>query len=481
MPLSISDYVKVEPEVFERTGALDAILDVDSRFYVDPLLLSRIAVPELVGCYDRITKRFSDILRLLAASRTVGDGCWRDAVRLFQFPEVKGTCIGYSRAGTRGSGWGPMLRAKVIKTVKEFVDAGSLDPAIFELASFLEEGVGADRISDMVVGIIYRDLATYSNRIFSELGIELPSVAIKGTDFKLPINPFSKYAIILLPRDVLRPLPVAMSYDDIDAVCEHNRELRQRVNWIIGTSGRMATRDKKHILRDAFLRDGAKFDTVIQAYKSTAPPTYDFIGDPLGETRWYQASQFYVREHPLNLERPKSHTIADVLKTVTDICDKFRDLIENNGLWTELYNEDWTHKQESAAQKLFFAIADGYCAANNIDISPEPNAGRGAVDFKFSKGYDARVIVETKLTSNKRLRHGFETQLKEYEKAEKTNQSIFLVIDINGGTLKQLNDVRGIVRLGEVQGATMPKLIVVNGRVKSSASKFEPMAELSRN
>ena len=474
MPLSVSDYIKVEPEAFNQTGAFDAVLDVDSRFYVDPLLLSKVAVPELIGSHDKVTRRFSNILRLLAASKIVGDGCWRDAVRLFQFPEVKGTCIGYSRSGTTGSGWGPQLRAKVITTVKEFVDAGAIDPAIFELASFLEEGVGADRISDMIVGIIYPDLAAYTYRLFSELGAKVPTVEMRGLSFNLPYNPFSRKAIILLPRDILRPLPVAMSYDDIDAVCEHNRELRKRVNWIIGSSRKIATRDKKRIMRDTFIRDGAQFVSIVKAYKSEAPPTYDFVGDPLGETRWYQAAQLFVKNHPLSLERPSSYDVADVLKTVMTVCEQFKDLIESNGLWTELYNEDGEHRQEASAQKLFFAVADGYCKANNIDISPEPNAGRGAVDFKFSKGYNSRVIVETKLTTNQRLKHGLETQLKEYERAEKTSQSIFLVIDINGGSTKRLDEVKEVVKRREIQGILLPKLVVVDGRVKASASKFIP-------
>ena len=60
-----------------------------------------------------------------------------------------------------------------------------------------------------------------------------------------------------------------------------------------------------------------------------------------------------------------------------------------------------------------------YCDANDFDITPEADGGAGPVDFKISKGYQYRVVVEMKLSSNSNLVHGFEVQLPEYQKAEK--------------------------------------------------------------
>ncbi|MBV5349814.1 hypothetical protein JZU71_01240, partial [bacterium] len=65
-----------------------------------------------------------------------------------------------------------------------------------------------------------------------------------------------------------------------------------------------------------------------------------------------------------------------------------------------------------------FGIASSYCIANDLDISPESDAGRGPVDFKFSNGSKGKVLVEIKLTSNNQLQHGFESQLPIYMKAE---------------------------------------------------------------
>ena len=52
-----------------------------------------------------------------------------------------------------------------------------------------------------------------------------------------------------------------------------------------------------------------------------------------------------------------------------------------------------------------------------MDISPEPNSGRGPVDFKISRGED-KTVIEIKLTSNNDCLHGFEVQIEEYAKSE---------------------------------------------------------------
>jgi hypothetical protein len=41
--------------------------------------------------------------------------------------------------------------------------------------------------------------------------------------------------------------------------------------------------------------------------------------------------------------------------------------------------------RDRAAQLVFYGIADAYCSANNLDLSAEPNAGRGPVDFRLAR------------------------------------------------------------------------------------------------
>ncbi len=477
MPISVSQHIGVSPEAFAETGAFDAILDVDSRLFIDPHLLQATAALELQNSYARLQQIFTDILRLLAASKRFGDVLWREATRRFTFPELEGLCIGYAAKGTSGRGMGRELRRRVLVTAKEIVDAGIQDPVIFELVGLFEEGVGADRISDMTGRLVLPDLLSYSQRIFSELGAPLRPVRFRSNTYRLAVNPFNRRAIILMPIDILRDLPIAHSFDDIDVVCAANRELRARVNKIIGATWRRATtRGKKHQLRRVLLSEPDVLRDLLEVYKRKPRIRYDFADDPAGEVIWYRASHDFVSRFPLKLMLSPQPTRAVVLRIVLAICEKFKRLIEHNGLADLLYEKTGKHKRESAAQKLFYGIADAYCESNDLDLSPEANAGRGPVDFKISRGYATRVVVETKLTTNPKLLHGFRTQLAEYQKAEQTKDSVYLVIDV-GGSRKRLHALVNLASDAKAEGKAVPKLIVVDAKPKASASRYKSQTE----
>jgi hypothetical protein len=93
----------------------------------------------------------------------------------------------------------------------------------------------------------------------------------------------------------------------------------------------------------------------------------------------------------------------------------------------------------SLQQRLFFAVAYSYCDANNIDLSPECDAGSGQVDFKFSKGFDARVVVEIKLSTNPKVIAGYSMQLQTYMKAEETDRGVYpnCLVALRLATLKK--------------------------------------------
>jgi hypothetical protein len=102
-------------------------------------------------------------------------------------------------------------------------------------------------------------------------------------------------------------------------------------------------------------------------------------------------------------------------------------------------------------------------------LSREPNAGRGPVDFKVSKGYHAKVTVEIKFTSND-IKSGYSKQLPIYNAAEKTEYSIFLIIrnsDLDVG----LENVKKLQAVERKAGRRTPEIFEIDGRIKSSASK----------
>ena len=123
---------------------------------------------------------------------------------------------------------------------------------------------------------------------------------------------------------------------------------------------------------------------------------------------------------------------------------------------------------EPAAQLLFLGIADTYCKANDIYISPDTNKGRGAIYFKLSHGYNKKVLVEVKLASNNQLEHGFDTQLPIYMVQEDTQRAIYLIVD-NGHPTKVESFINKYNELdSEIKNKI--KYIVVDATLKPSAS-----------
>ena len=120
-------------------------------------------------------------------------------------------------------------------------------------------------------------------------------------------------------------------------------------------------------------------------------------------------------------------------------------------------------------KKLFYGIADQYCLANDLNLSREPNAGSGALDFKITKGYKEVVTVEIKYSSNTNLIKGYTKQLPAYNIAESADTSIYLVLRTTktDNTIRQLHIVN---KTAADNGERVPEVIIIDARPQKSAS-----------
>lgn len=460
MPVSITQYLGLDKSAFDATGALDAILDVDTRLFIDPSLLRSTSAPELGASANRVEERFVNILRLLAQSRETGDVWERRAEQAMHFPEVKGICIGYSSRGTAGSGIGPALRRKLLNDAREIVQVGVHDPEMFDLAGLFEDGIGPDRISDMVAGIIQIDLILYTKRVFRDLGVSTE-------DDKLVINPYNNHPIILVPRDVLRDLPLALDWSEIALVSSHNENLRREVNELVGSTWRKAATASKRDVFHVFLKYPDVLRDLIDQYRKRDRLQYDFADDRAGQVIWHPASREAAAKYPLPLSIPEKPSIDDISAVVNAVCEKFREMVEDHGWWKLLYDKSGHAKHEEAAQLLFFGLANAYCEANDLAISPESDGGRGPVDFKFAAGYELSVIVEVKLSRNKALKQGFTKQLPTYMRAERSLRGVYLVVD-NGASARTMQSFTKLVSDSRSSNLSVR---YVDGKPRPSASK----------
>ncbi len=468
---SFSDHFGIAPDALKAAGALDPILGIDTRLFIDPRLLVSTSAPELAGSAEKVRAHFKAVNKLVVNIGKKDDVYWRKADRMLTFPEVSGLCIGYAFGGTAGRGMGPQKRMRLLDTAIRIISAGVNDPEIFELVGVFEEGVGPDLISDMIAKIVMEDLIAFTQRVCSDLSVPMEPLMVSPQypAEDLPRNPIGELPIILVPRDILSKLPVADTFLDIGWVASFNDQLRQSLNKLLGSDWRdLSIGDKKFGLKEAFINTPQGLRAVLDEYRSISCASYDFENDPAGEVGWYPAAKAAVANDSLALTLKPSPSVDEVFAVVKTICEHYAFLIEDRQLAKLLYNKDGSLKHESAAQLLFVGIASAYCEANNLDLSPEADAGRGPVDFKISSGFDGIVLVEVKFTSNPKLTKGFEKQLPIYMKAEKATKGIYLVINVGGISDDRMKAFRACVAAA---GAQAPQVIFANGVQQPSASK----------
>ena len=472
-PVLFSDFFKIDTKQLEAIGVFDPTLNVDTKLFIDPLLIEDSSHSEIkVNATLRIKEYFGNIITLLKASSSIGDLPWREADRRMHFPEIAATCLGYGAATIRGSAFGPLLRAKLLSTAKEIINLGIVDPQLFMLLPLLEEDIGPDRISDMVTRIILPELAAFTSRITNQLSLPAIAYTSDGTIYNLPKNPFEKKTtpVILVPRDILSKLPVAIDWSDVADAAYRNSVIRTKVNKYIGAIWKAKVRKEKEELRKKVLSSCEAFQTLLDLFQGTKIKPYDFDNDPDGLLRWRQLLRTIAEEFPLKITHDKPVNINSVASIVEQINHQFAFLVEKKGLSKLLWKDKKTPHHEHVSQKIYFAVADSYCKANNLDITPEADTGSGAVDFKFAKGYDSRVLVEIKLSTNKNTVPGYINQLETYAKAEQTMRAIYLVIDV-GKMGKKDEALIKIKNQSIANGQPTPDLIFVDGTLKPSASK----------
>jgi hypothetical protein len=465
MPVSITSHFKLSETKFKSLGAFDSFLDEDSDLFLDPALLFITDIREFKDAREIIVRRFEELIDLLKATREPDDDSitWHTAVKKFCFRELPGINLGYSDGHTQGRGIGKGLSRSTLINVHELVHKGVQHPRLFELVPIFQEGIGCDLVSDMLARILEKQLTMYSLRVFRESGLDVSSG-------RLPKNPFRPNTpVYALPLSLLAELPLAESWWDISDVCARNAEARAAMSQIMGDAW-SSHRVRKEHLRALFLQNPDLVKSILDDYINQQPTQYDFENDPRGEFKWVKPLQTTISQEPLALSLITNPSVADIHSCVSQICSHYKDLIEKKGSWELLWDDTKRlPRNERMAQRAFKMVAHSYCRANNLDISPESNGGRGPVDFKFSVGLN-KVLVELKVSSNSKLVSGYKSQLPIYQDAEDTDRSILLVIDF-GSNDSRVNKLIDEHTADKNSGMKVPDLIIVDASQKLTGSK----------
>lgn len=463
-----STFYGVKHSAFVDAGVFDGQIGQDVNMHINPLLLRNCEEPEFKNAYDEFLNYFNKIVILakLVKEFSTKDRCFKQILKCFQFKEIHNTGLGYSKCGTHGTGISGTLSYQLAQNAVEIVRLGIDNPAIFTLLPIFEEGVGADRISDMTITILKKNFIAYSVRIAQELGLRTASFWIEAKTKLVNLPVYKKQPIILIPAAILSNLPMASDPSEVDEVSDYNRNLRTIICEAIGLSAKEFIEMSKKELRATLLSDVDRLNGILQNVAGTRFVPYDFSVDRRLVYLPMFIKEKYVSLNELPLPTADENNINDV---VFKICERFKELIENNRMSTMLFI-DGKAQSESFVQRLFYCTAALYCEANNIDINRESDPGCGELDFKFSYGAHKKVIIEIKLSSNKQLQHGLKTQLPIYMETEKAQNGIFMVLRMSSKDDKLIERIKE-EHASIPEGLSKPKLLIIDGVPRLSASK----------
>lgn len=469
-PVLFSKYFKLSKNKLSSAGLIDPFINVDTQLFIDPVLLEKSKNPIInTKGVTSFKTHFSNYIRLLIISKAINDAAWKGAKKLLNLKEPPENGLGYGGSSRSGSSRPEEIRSKIMKTSKEIVDLGSSDPEMISLMGFFEEKVGPDTISDFTTRVIVEELAEITEAFCISSKIPVYETRI-SKKYKLPEYTNSKgtkSSIVLIPLDIVRDLPMANDWSEIEEATYLSEEIRQKVNIYLGGIIKPTVADRKNALKQIALSSSKDLETLISVVKEYASPYNESI-DALGYIKLKEILGQSLKDYETTKKYDFSKDPNVLKEFVIDTIKHFKHHVEKGNLWEELWNGN-TPKKERAAQLIYFAISDCFCRANNIDISPEANMGGGPVDFKFSKGYKARVVVEMKRSSGT-VRHGYEKQLEIYKDASRTNIGIFIVMDF-GDIGQKVNQIKEIQSDRIKQGEIASDIIVIDSTKKLSASK----------
>lgn len=464
----------------ERTDQddwFDPDLSIDTPLFVDPILLIQDS-PYWKEAHEELVNHFGHCYPLVAKSISLTSNSAKLAQKLLTFPEPSEFCLGYAASGTAGSGSGRGFARSLVDGIDIAIEAGLKVPAHIEELGILNEGFGADRISDAACNVLKHRFIAYTQEVCRRHNIPTHTHSIKNSRVDLSANrwitekvllpsaPTDDRPIILLPKRFLNDLPVLNSDSWFNSSL--NADLRTDLNIKIGE--RVSKSSVVEIARKH--ADRVRRWTEQQASRDDLQG-YNFQHDPLGIVQFDGLPVSFALANPLTTHGKQPANQTELSELVADILDKFRIFIEEQRGWELLWSTDGSEKPESAVQLLFLGMARHYLAQYNVEVDREVELGRGPVDFKLSCGTSMKLLIEIKKVHNGKFWNGLEAQLPSYMVSDGTDEGWFVAVRYrdNRSSEQRVKELPIRVRTLNANGKRF-KCLVIDARRKLSASKL---------
>lgn len=479
-----SEWFGVDPQLLEDYGALDISVVSDLPMFIDPFLLFNSDKAE----YQALHESIIDYLRFLKSQ--AGDGLSPGLIDAwYRFAEVKQNWLGFVVDGNSGHGLGRKFARELNEALTSLLsDLGeevATESTHIEKVSLIRPGVGRDTISDFTTNLIKHYLCAYTET-FTLKHID----AAQRRQFAVPRAVFNyktktwasrRYTlpsldgdfVLLTPMDMLtlddtwiNRTDMVSSYDTIVAAVDDEQQ-RAIVSRYL--TERLSANPKPKEVKEARAKVFAAFPWMVDLYIK------------LKEDAREEATATAVAK----TADARGVLVLQVQAAAADIAGK-----------TDLFAKPFTSLDEARAAvatfKHYVEHQDGYILINRgggqgfaserevqaffglllapsrFDVNREPNNGRGPVDFKISAGAHDKSLIEFKLAKSSSLKRNLDKQVEVYEKANKTKQSMKVIIAYTEVELAKVARV-----LKELGLSSNPDVVVIDARAdKPSASKL---------
>jgi hypothetical protein len=457
----------------------DPHLSVDTPLFIDPLLML-LGGEDWVAAHDELINHFVHCYELVSRADSPTSVSGNAVRRMLTFPEPSEFGLGYTAVGTAGSGSGALFAQQMADGIAVAIARGLTTPEHIEEIGILNEGIGADRISDATCNVLKRRFIAYTQAVAKRHKIKLDPHAVRNArvfaeqarwsaeQVDLPTNPVTGGPIILVPERLLNNLPTLNAEDWFD---DHiNDDIRTQMNLAIGK--RVTKRDivayaRKYPDR---VRQWARQQTSRHDLRG-----YDFSDDRKGVVGWDKEPAAFAVEHPISgIQAPTNQRELSVL--VEKMLDQFRHFIEDQRGWSLLFNADGSEKPEEAAQLVFLGMAQHYLRLFDVELDREVELGRGPVDFKVAHSTSIRLLIEVKKAHNGKFWHGLSAQLPSYLKSDDNREGWFVALRYRNNRASQtrMNELPGMVdQCAKTTGKTI-RYMAIDARRKESASNLSP-------
>jgi len=461
------------------------MLWIDTKLFIDPKLLEKTSILELKNSRESVLSYFKDLLNIIEKSNLT-KVTWQlrdEAIKRLAVSEPDWLSIWYWNKSDKWTAIRKDVAIDIIEHSIEMLMVWISDPELIELLALFVKNFWPDSLSDLISHIIYDKLCEYTARVSLELGIKTEIFSYKWNNYLLPRHPIKWSQIIFLPFEILRDLPLATSWEEIDSVITFNQNLRTEWNSIVRN---VITDKAKKIRNNNVDKEVAKeyFKELLNIYKTSEINSYSIINDD----KWYYniSSEAEYFSNYFSKQKNKPKNIDELIIVVKNFLNQFQKAIERNRWANLLYHKSKTwvidsekFHNEDVSQTLFYILADQFCERFNIMLSGESDAWKWPVDFAMWVWYKEKVLVEIKKSDNWNIVKWFNNQLENYKDSENAKYWFYVILELWDEDTKRHKNVEKLIDLYPdlKNEKNNSEIFLIDARIYKSASKDNNYSE----